>query len=261
MSTENFSSAVVALPPVDQLVTRALSLRRDIEVRQQRELASETLRLGAVANLRRRYDFSVNGGYANIYDSPIFRFLPDEQNPVIPASSAVVERAIHYYSPTGYYRAIKGRYEPFINAQFSVNLPFGNNGARGRLRQAESTLAASRIDSQDLNRSIRENVVDVAGQLERSAASLERWQAAVRADEETLQNVLQRFEIREVTLIDALVTEEATMRDKLQLISQRQVYLSTLARLKFETGELLTFDTEGPSIRTFKFDPSFLVGR
>jgi outer membrane protein TolC len=261
LPTENFSSSVVTLPPVDQLVTRALSLRRDVRVRQQQEMASETLRLGAVANLRRRFDFSLNGGYANIYDSPIYRYLPDEQNPIIPTSTAIVERAIHYYSPRGYYRAVKGRYEPFINAQFSVNLPFANNGARGRLRQAESTLSSSRIDAQDLNRSIRENVVDVAGQLERSAASLERWEAAVRADEETLQGVLQRFEIREVTLIDALITEEATTRDKLQLISQRQIYLSTLARLKFETGELLTFDTEGPSLRTFKFDPSFLVGR
>jgi outer membrane protein TolC len=145
--------------------------------------------------------------------------------------------------------------------QLSVNLPFGNHAARGRLRQAESTVTSSRIEAQDLNRRIRDNVVDFATQVRRSAATVAQWESTSRADDELLQSVLQRFSIREVTLIDALVTEDTVTRDKLQLINQRQLYLSQLARLKFETGELVTFDTEGTNIRAFKFDPSFLVGR
>jgi len=74
-----------------------------------------------------------------------------------------------------------------------------------------------------------------------------------------MQGALQSFEIRESTLFDALLTEEDTTQDKLQLIGQRQIYFSTLARLKFETGELLTFD--GPGVRNYKFDPAILVGR
>ncbi len=90
---------------------------------------------------------------------------------------------------------------------------------------------------------------------------MEKWQAAVRADEELLQNMLDRFGVREVTLIDVLLTEENATRDAIQLIAQRQAYQSILARLKFETGELVTFESDDSSIRNYRFDSSILVGR
>jgi outer membrane protein TolC len=255
---ESFATAPVALPDADTLVARALALRRDIRARRLRLAASETLAAGARLGLRRRYDFNLNAGFSNIYTSPIYRFLPDEQGTIIPATPPPPE-AITYYSPRGYYRVFAGRYEPFAVAQFSFQFPFKNSTARGRLQQAQATVTNGKVDVTDLSRSIHDNIVDLADQLRQTAAAIERWQAAVRADEESLQGVLQRFEIREVKLIDTLITEEQATQDRLQLISSWQRYLATLTRLKFETGELLTFGSEGPSIGDYKFDPSFLV--
>ncbi|HEY6211411.1 MAG TPA: TolC family protein, partial [Vicinamibacterales bacterium] len=188
-------------------------------------------------------------------------YLPDEQSTNVLLPSDPVAPAIHYYSPTGYFRTFTNRYTPAVSVNFQMQLPFGNWGAKGRLREAQSSLSTARIDAADLTRSIRDNVVDVSGQLQRLATSLARWEDAVRADQASLDSALQLFQIRELTLLDTLVTEETATQDRLQLIGQRQMYLSTLARLKYETGELLTFDTEGPSIQGYKFDPSAFVAR
>ena len=261
VASQAFTDARVTLPATDALITRALAERRDIRARQNNMSAAQTLAAGAQANLKRIFNMSVQGGLYNIYNSPVYYFLPDEQSLNILAPSPPIAPALTYYSPTGFYRALTNRYTPAITVNFQMQLPFGNWAAKGRLREAQSSLTSTRIDAADLNRSIRDNVVDVSGQLQRSAASVARWEEAVRADETTLQSALQLFQIREVTLIDILVTEETATQDRLQLISQRQTYLSTLARLKFETGELLTFETEGPSIQGYRFDPSAFVVR
>jgi outer membrane protein TolC len=260
-ATEKFSTAMPTLPAADALIARALTERRDVRVRQNQISAAETLAAGAQANMKRVYNLSIQGGLYNIYSSDVFRFLPDEQSQNILAPSPQVAPAITYYSPTGFYRALTNRYTPAITVNFQMQLPFGNWAARGRLRESQSSLTSARIDAVDLNRSIRDNVVDVSGQLQRAADAVARWEEAVRNDETTLQAALQLYQIHEITLIDTLSTEETATQDRLQLVSQRQVYLSTLARLKFETGELLTFDTEGPSIQGYKFDPSVFVAR
>jgi outer membrane protein TolC len=258
---ESFVTTLTTVPQADALIARALTLRYDVRARAQRVAASETLAAGAALGLRRRYDFNVNIGISNIYDSPTYHYLLDEQSTIIPAPTTVPLEAIRYYSPRGFRHVIAGRYTPFGIAKFTIEFPFKNSAARGRLQQAQSTLSSSRINSADLTRSIRDNIVDLTDQLRQAAAAIERWQAAVRADTEAVQGVLQRFEIREVKLIDTLLTEESATTDRLQLIGQQQQYFATLARLKFETGEFLTFDSEGPSISDYKFDSSFLVGR
>jgi outer membrane protein TolC len=260
LPAESYASATAAVPDANTLIAQALALRRDVRARARRLEATEILAAGARAGMKRRYDFNVNAGISNLYDTPVYRFLPDEQGTIIPPSTPP-RAAIRFYSPSGYYNAIIGRYEPFVVAQFQFQFPFKNSSARGRFQQAEANMTSTRVDAVDLTRSIRDNVVDLTDQIRQSAAAIERWQAAVRADDQALQGVLQRFEIREVKLIDTLLTEEAATQDRLQLISQWQKYFSALARLKFETGELLTFGSEGPSISDFKFDSSFLVVR
>src|SRR5262249_42480890 len=256
MPVESFATTTAAVPNVDALIVQALATRRDVRARARRLEATEVLAAGARAAMRRRFDFNLNAGISNLYDTPVYRFLPEERDRITPRSTPP-QPAIRYYSPSGYYHAIVGRYEPFVVARFQFQFPFGNHGARGRFQEAEANMTSSRIDAVDLNRSIRDSIVDLTDQIRQSAAAIERWQAAVRADDQAVQGVFQRFEIREVKLIDTLLTEEDATQDKLQLINQWLNYLTALARLKFETGELLTFGSEGPSISDFKFDSSF----
>src|SRR5262249_33604121 len=140
-----------------------------------------------------------------------------------------------------------------------VPVPFKNSTAKGRLQQAEHNETTNKGNLTDLTRPIPDNGLDLTDPPRQSAApidelaaaAIERWQAAVRADVEALTGVVQRFEIREVKLIDTLITEEQATSDRLQLISSWQKYLTALTRLKFETGELLTFGSEGPSISDY----------
>ena len=144
-----------------------------------------------------------------------------------------------------------------------MRLPFGNHAAKGRFEQAQANVSSARIEVDDLSRRIRANIQDVVHQLGQSAAGLQQWEAAVRSNEEILQGTMQRFESRDQTLIDTLTTEEAATRDRLELVRQRQLYFSTLARLKFETGDLIGFDpaASGLGLGGFRFDPTVFVGR
>src|SRR5436189_142144 len=180
MATEKFATVAQTLPSTDALIARALTERRDVRVRQNQMSAAETLAAGAQANLKRVYNLSIQGGVYNIYSSPVFRFLPDEQSQNILATSPEVAPAITYYSPTGYYRAVTNRYTPAITINFQMELPFGNWAARGRLRESQSSLTSARIDAADLSRSIRDNVVDLTGPLRRAAEAVARGAAAGR---------------------------------------------------------------------------------
>lgn len=161
---------------------------------------------------------------------------------------------VRYYSPVGYGRAIKNRHTPFATVSLTFELPFGNNSARGRAAQAEATLTSSAIQSEDLRRVIGENIVEVTETLRRSAASLAEWEAAVARGGETLEGRVRMFQVGDATLIDALLTEEGLTGDHLQLVRQRQSYLSALARLRLELGDLVVVD-ETTTAGSLRFDP------
>src|SRR5262249_5198462 len=150
-----------------------------------------------------------------------------------------------FYSPVGYYRALKAPWAPFAVVSLSFELPFGNHAAKGRLVQAESTLTGSRIRSRDLQRTITENVLDAAAAVRRAAAALDNWEAAVAAARQILETTIQRFQLGDVTLIDVLLTEQELTDDLQQRVAGQQIYLSALARLRYETGGLVGFENEG----------------
>ena len=62
-------------------------------------------------------------------------------------------------------------------------------------------------------------------------------------------------------MIDVLLTEEGLATDEQQLLVQRQTYLSALARLKFELGELVLFENAGTPSELVRFLSSGFVGR
>ncbi len=271
-----FTTAVASVPPVTDLVRQALSQRRD--VRSVAELAKATgaLDAGARADMRRVFDLGVRGGLSNLYESPHFKYLPDEEMDV-PIFSCNQNRnqsapecvskpghstltPVRFFNPKGWGRAISKRWEPFIEARITLELPFGNNTARGRARQTGADLRARHIDAADLERHITQTLVSTTRSLQAAAASLEYTAEAVRHDAQVVDLAVEQFSARELTLIDALQTEEQVTQDRLALVRQRQTYLSLLARLKFETGGLLALaGPSGGGLLTFQ--PSDFVAK
>jgi outer membrane protein TolC len=265
LAAQNFASGSPAQADVDRLIAQALESRRDLRAAQARREAAAALAAGARANARPRLDLTLTGGLFNLDDSDFFKFLPDERLPIISSTSGLPTSPVtgtpvppldpvRYYSPVGYGRAISSRHTPFVTVGLTIELPFGNNSARGRVAQAEATLTSSAIQSEDLRRVIGESVVELTESLRRSGASLAQWEAAVAQGVETLDGRIRMFQAGDTTLIDALLTEEGLTGDYLQLVRQRQSYLSALARLKLELGELVVVD-ETNAAGQLRFDP------
>ena len=272
LAADAFAAVQAADTDADALIARALSARHDLRAASSRRDAAAALAAGARANARPRLDLTLTGGIFNLEDSPFFKFLPDERLPIISATSGIPTTPVtgtpvppldpvRYYSPVGYGRAIANRHTPFATVAITFELPFGNHTARGRAAQAEATHTSSAIQSEDLRRSIGENVVELTQSLRRAATSLTEWDAAVARGGETLDGRLRMFQTGDTTLIDVLLTEDSLTGDYLQQIRQRQAYLSALARLRLEVGDLVTVDGAGAPTGTLQFDPSGLTGR
>ena len=272
LPAEAFNSAMAAVPDTETLITQALTLRRDTRAAEARQAAATALFEGARTEARPVFDVSLTVGMSNLYDSPFFKYLPDEGAPIIDSQAPVPtppvtgtpvppEAGVRYWEPRGYYRALTGRYEPFATVRLTWELPFGNNAAKGRVAQAQASLSTSTIDRMNLDRVIRENVVEVAGTVQRAADALQRWETAVANGAKTYDSQQRLLESGDVTLIDVLLTEEGFASDQQQLLVQRQTYLSALARLKFELGELVLFDNPGTPAEVVRFLSSGFVGR
>ncbi|MGE5244846.1 MAG: TolC family protein [Betaproteobacteria bacterium] len=267
LAADTFAESLGTLPDVKAMIPLALSTRPDVRALTSLTNAARLLEQGAFASARPRLDLSLKAGMSSFYDDLTFYTLPDEVNPIFteleqPAPPQPSTGAVPFGSLTGFYRAFVDRqWRPLFSVNLVLNLPWRNNALRGRAAQAESSRARSEVQQQDLTRVIQENVVGEVGALRREAAAIERQQAAVQSSQQTLDAELQRFQQGDVTLIDTLLTEENLTNDRLSLVNLWQQYLAQVARLKFETGTLVSFN--GPDITPdqVRFDPTQFVRR
>ena len=145
-------------------------------------------------------------------------------------------------------------------ASIAVDLPFGNNVLRGRLRQSQATLNNAEIQSVRLERVARENIVSSEAALRRAAQAVDAQRAAVAASQRTLDNTMEQLKAGEATLFNTLRTEEDLLTDRLQLVAALNSFYQTLARLKYEAGTLIMIDGQGAENEIVKFDPSQFLG-
>ena len=140
-------------------------------------------------------------------------------------------------------------------------MPFRNNALRGRAAQAEAARQRAEVQEGDLFRSIRDNIVGQVGTLRRQAEAIERAQAAVALSQQTVDSVILRFQMGDQTLIDTILAEEGLTQDRLTVVRLWQEYLSALARLRFETGTLVSFTGNALTPDQVRFDPTTFVRR
>lgn len=232
---------------VDALADTALSRRLDLRAAERQATASATLTEGTAADLRRKFDLSITAGMSNRYESPFFRYFEDERFPIYSdfETPDPVDSPVRWYSGRGLYRSLTGRWEPFVSAQFSLEIPLGNNAAEGRFAQAQATERQSRIQAGDLRRVIRANVQNAAESLRKAAQVVEQRRAAVARSTEAHTGATEQLKVGEITVIDVLTLEESLTRDHVSLVQALLVYHSTMARLRYETGDLVSWEGEG----------------
>ncbi len=248
LAADPLPRAVTAPAPDAVLTERALANRRELQGATHLTEAAEVLARAARADLKRRFDFSVTGGFNTLYESPFLRLFPAEQD------QQPYENGVRFASLEGPWRAMQRRWRPQISAQIVFELPFRNNAAAGRLAQQEASFETSRVQRRDLERVIRDNVVQVSGSVSRAAEAVNRHREALAYYEKTLDAAMARFRAGDLTLLDTLVTEQDLTGERQVLLGAVQSYLSQLARLRYETGEIVTFaNAEGPGERV-EFD-------
>lgn len=248
---------VTAAPPqpTPVLIDRAVANRRELKAAAHLEEAAGVLAKAARSDLKRRFDFSFTGGFNTLYESPILRLFPAEQ-PTQP-----YEQGVRYASPEGLWNSWQRRWRPTVSAQLVFELPTKNSAAHGRLVQEEASWDRSRIQRRDLERTVRDNVVQMAESVQRAAEAVARHREALAFYEKTLEAAMARFQAGDLTLIDTLTTEEDLTRQRQALVTAVQNYTSQLARLRYETGDLVTFaDEDAPGARV-EFDTAAFVAQ
>ncbi len=246
---------------VDALADTALARRLDLRGAERQASASAALTAGASADLRRKFDLSVTGGMGTRYESTFFRYFEDERFPIYSdfETPDPIKSPVRWYSPTGIYRSLTGRWAPFVSAQFSMEIPLGNNAAEGRFAQSQATERQGRIRAADLRRTIRASVLNAAESVRTAARVVAERQAAVGRSTDALSGALEQLRAGEITVIDVLTTEEALTNDKVALVRAQLVYHSTMARLRYETGDLVTWEGEGTSGERVTFATSLFT--
>lgn len=131
---------------------------------------------------------------------------------------------------------------PGLSFALSLNYqwPFANNSARGFLLQKRSAYEQSVIAARDLARNISSRImVSIAG-LRSSASELARSQEAVASYRNAVDNERKKFKLGISTLLDLMQIEDRLTNALLNKISAHLKLSNSLARLRFETGTLLT---------------------
>lgn len=256
VASDVFADVPAASPlSLDAMADAALARRLDLRGAERQASAAAALTAGASADLRRVFDLSVTAGMSNRYESPFFRYFEDERFPIYSdfETPDPIKSPVRWYSPRGLYRTLTGRWEPFVSMQFDVEIPIGNNSARGRFAQSQATERQSRIAAADLRRLIRAGVRNAGDALQQAALAVGERRAAVARSTDALSGALEQLRAGEITVIDTLTTEETLTRDKIDLVRALLVYHSTMARLRYETGDLVAWEGEGTEGERVRF--------
>lgn len=217
----------------DAMQKMAVDGRFDVLAASRRLDASRVLIDTARSNLRQRLDLGLTVGY-----------LGFEENQNV---------------GKGFRGALLGNWVgPSVLLSLHYELPFGNNFALGQLQQAYALANSGDVRLTNLRRTIDSRIVEALSNLKNAAAEVDRGEAAVRLYRQTIDNEYTKYKAGESTLIDYILTEENLTGALSTLISARQAYAEALARLRYETGTLVTYGPSGAtasaaSLRRFPF--------
>lgn len=129
------------------------------------------------------------------------------------------------------------------SAAVEVEVPFKNNTLEGRRMQREASLEQARIDTSDLARTIKLNVVRLARSLSVASEQLKKAEQAVGYYDQTIKDEQDKLKAGASTLVDTILTEQQTTSARITRVNAQREFAGLLARLRFEAG-LLVLDAD-----------------
>jgi outer membrane protein TolC len=201
----------------------ALTSRADVRSGHVRVASAEALVAGARVDLRPTLDLSIMAGYNAIWEDAHFQVMGAT-------------------NPTGIGRAIG---QPWVgpSAQVGVTfgLPFGNHSAKGRLVQLDSLRSQADLQTRDLERQVRLNLLDASTGVRVASRELASRRISGEQARETISSTLERYRAGEASALEAVQTEQRAAQSLLDVLSARLTLATRVARLRYEAGVFLPY--------------------
>ncbi len=202
-----------AYPDLNELWFTALSLRDDLRASKQLEKSRKVLMDASFLELRPRIDLQLRATY-----------LPFETHNAATTTEG---------SELGGFAAI------------GVDWPIQNNAAIGSYIQNTAAYDSSRIDTENLKRTIISGVISSLAELRAADAQLKRYAEAARLNGKALAAQEDLFRLGQANLTDTITARQRFVQSQLDHVGARERYAISIVQLRFETGLLFFSDAKG----------------
>ncbi len=193
---------------------RALSQRADLAALSEDRTAAELQLRAARDGLLPRLDLMVTVGYQGV----------------------TVARGLGG-ALSSFYRNVPGA---DASAQLSYELPLASLAARGEALRSRAAYEQARIREAELARQISSGVRVAREALRHGREALLAAREAVALSRQAVENEKRKFQLGMSTLFDVILAEDALTNARLSEIAGQQAYAVAIARLRYETGDILT---------------------
>jgi len=206
--------ALISDAEMTALMNAAMKRRQDLAAAQKSEESGQVLVRGAEIDTRSRLD--IEGG---VWTTGLAeRTVADAFDRWVGPSARL---AVNWEKPLG-----------------------GNDFYNGRLAQREADLRLRSIDSADLARRIKLNIVKDARSLADAAERVRQARAAVELYDRTITAEIERYRAGDSSLIDTILTEDQQTSALSELALARQNIARLLAQIRYETGALVSHEAD-----------------
>ena len=197
------------------MIERSLNRRADYQASLKTQQAARILETGARKNLKPQLDLNLEAGYTGLDEGGHFR---------------------------KFYSSIDPRNTGGLNALGTVrfSFPFENNAARGLYAQRQALHEETAIRSGDLARNIASGIMLAFSDLDRTAQEHVKAAQAAALYREAVESEREKLRIGTSTIIDVIILGDRLSNALLSEIDSLARYASTIVRLRFETGLLIS---------------------
>lgn len=206
------ASAIASASP-RTMVDWALQLRADRKAALRLEESGLVLTRQAITNLRPQIDFTSRASYAGL------------------------DEGSHYESL--YHPYLQGHAGPSYFLGLRFDYPFGNNFAKGVLKEREARLRQAQLSTGIITRSILSNIVTARTSVANALRQVDALATSRAALIDSLNAEQEQFKMGNSTLLDTILTEERLTGANRAIIDAKLQHALGIAQLRFETGTIM----------------------
>jgi outer membrane protein len=202
----------------DTYLQLAEKYRADLMSLKEKEKAAQILLVKAQKNLKPELNARLGLGYGGLQENGNFKDYLNAVN--------------HNTVGLNYSAALMFKY------------PLGNNVAEGTAAQKLARRRQTHIQTTDLDRKIRSNVLVTLDALIRYSAGLQKAREAVTLYQRGYSDEKLRFRMGMSTIIDLITVENRLSGAMITEVDSHLAYANAVIRLRYETGTLIVKDKD-----------------